>query len=269
MKIATEFAKNHPYVRCISFDSNKGTNAARNAAKGKWCIILDSDDYFVETAIHDIHATMQAHPGFVHYMFAADDMLDFYEKIDLLRGEKQVVLTYQDFLGGKVSGDFIHVCNTEVLRKYPFDENIRIHEGIFFLLFYREVRKMLFTNVVVTIRERQRGDSVSRDTFRTSKKVIKRVIRSNELYLKSFTSDLEKYNLRDVLDNERISLLDNYVLIGRHQDAVQLYSKIKVDNRKVRLLHLINKYRLSLLYRLALKSYLVLKYNVLKKDLKM
>lgn len=273
LKIATEFAKNHPYVRCISFDTNKGTNAARNAAikvaRGKWCIILDSDDYFVETAIRDIQIAMQANPNFGHYMFAADDMLDFYEKTALLRGKKQVVLTYLDFLGGKVSGDFIHVCNTEVLRKYPFDETIRIHEGIFFLMFYREVQRMLFTNVVVTIRERQRGDSVSRDTFRTSKKVIKRVIRSNELYLNSFTTDLEKYNLHDILDNEIISLLDNYVLIGRHQDAVQLYSKIKVDNRKVRLLYLINKFRLSQFYRFALKSYLVLKYNVLKKDMKM
>lgn len=174
LKIAIEFSKNHPYVRCISFDSNKGTNAARNAAikaaKGKWCVILDSDDYFVETAIHDIKTTMQANPDYGHYMFAADDMLDFYEKTDLLRGKKQVVLSYKDFLSGNVSGDFIHVCNTDVLKKYPFDENIRIHEGIFFLMFYREVQKMLFTDIVVTIRERQRGDSVSRDTFRTNKK---------------------------------------------------------------------------------------------------
>ena len=273
LKIAIEFAKSHPYVRCICFDSNKGTNAARNAAikaaKGKWCVILDSDDYFVETAIHDIKTTMQVNPDFGHYMFAADDMLDFYEKTDLLRGKKQVVFSYKDFLSGNVSGDFIHVCNTDVLKKYPFDENIRIHEGIFFLMFYREVQKMLFTNIVVTIRERQRGDSVSRDTFRTNKKVIQRVIRSNELYLNTFTSDLEKNKFFDVLNRERISLLDNYVLIGRNKDAKRLYPLIKEKSKKVKFLLMINELNLSSLYRLALKVYLVTKYTILKKDMKM
>lgn len=273
LKIAIEFAKNHPYVRCISFDSNKGTNAARNAAikaaKGKWCVILDSDDYFVETAIHDIKTTMHDNPDYGHYMFAADDMLDFYEKTDLLRGKKQVVLSYNDFLSGNVSGDFIHVCNTDVLKKYPFDENIRIHEGIFFLMFYREVQKMLFTNIVVTIRERQRRDSVSRDTFRTNKKVIQRVIRSNELYLNTFTSDLEKNKFFDVLNRERISLLDNYVLIGRNKDAKSLYPLIKEKSKKVKYLLIINELHLSSLYRLALKVYLVAKYTILKKDMKM
>lgn len=273
LKLVIEFAKKHPYVRYIKFDSNKGTNAARNAAikvaKGKWCVILDSDDYFAETAIYDIKNTMQANPDFGHYMFAADDMLDFYEKTDLLQGKKQVVLSYKDFLSGKVSGDFIHVCNTDVLKKYPFDENIRIHEGIFFLMFYRDVQKMLFTNIVVTIRERQRGDSVSRDTFRTNKKVIQRVIRSNELYLNTFTSDLEKNKFFDVLNRERISLLDNYVLIGRNKDAKRLYPLIKEKSKKVKFLLMINELNLSSLYRLALKVYLVTKYTILKKDMKM
>lgn len=273
LKIAIEFAKNHPYVRCISFDSNKGTNAARNAAikaaKGKWCVILDSDDYFVETAVNDIKTTMNANPDYGHYMFAADDMLDFYKKTDLLRGKKQVVLSYKDFLSGHVSGDFIHVCNTDVLKKYPFDENIRIHEGIFFLMFYREVQKMLFTNIVVTIRERQRGDSVSRDTFRTDKKVIQRVIRSNELYLNTFTYDLEKNKFFEVLNRERISLLDNYVLIGRSKDAKRLYPLIKEKSKKVKYLLMVNELHLSALYRLALKVYLVIKYTILKKDMKM
>ena len=70
---------------------------------------------------------MNANPDYGHYMFAADDMLDFYKKTDLLRGKKQVVLSYKDFLSGHVSGDFIHVCNTDVLKKYPFDENIKTY----------------------------------------------------------------------------------------------------------------------------------------------
>ena len=41
---------------------------------------------------------------------------------------------------------FIHVCNTQILRNHPFDERLRIYEGLFFLMFYRDAKQMLFTN---------------------------------------------------------------------------------------------------------------------------
>ena len=46
----------------VKFDHNRGTNAARNEAiriaKGKWSVILDSDDYFVDNALQVIVNTM-------------------------------------------------------------------------------------------------------------------------------------------------------------------------------------------------------------------
>ena len=54
-QIVRQYADNHSWLRFISFPKNRGTNAARNAAikaaKGDWCIILDSDDYFLPTAL--------------------------------------------------------------------------------------------------------------------------------------------------------------------------------------------------------------------------
>lgn len=264
--VATNFAKSHPYVRVLSFDHNKGTNAARNtaikAAKGKWCVILDSDDYFMESALIDIVSAMSEAPGYKHYMFAADDMVNYYAKNPITADKTEVVLTYENFLKGEIGGDFIHVCNREVLLAHPFDERLRIYEGIFFLMFYRDVRNMLFTNKVVTIRERERADSVTRETFRTNCKIIQRAVISNELYLQVFEGDLKNLGYENKIEEINTNLFDNYVLIGRYREANKIFKKLKNRNNKILIIHYLGKIHLGFLYRFALKSYLIWKYKI-------
>lgn len=174
----------------VRFPHNRGTNAARNEAirkaRGEWCIILDSDDYFVDDALETISQTMEASPQYKHYMFAPDDMQSYFKENLIIKGAEQKVLLYPDFLNGYIAGDFIHVCNTEILRKHSFDERLRIYEGLFFLMFYRDARKMFFTNKVVTVRERNREDSVSKDFLRTNDEVIKRNVLYEELLKENF-----------------------------------------------------------------------------------
>ena len=54
-QIVWQYAENHHWIRFIPLPENRGTNAARNAAivaaKGEWCVLLDSDDYFMPTAL--------------------------------------------------------------------------------------------------------------------------------------------------------------------------------------------------------------------------
>lgn len=266
--IATDFAKSHPYARVISFDHNKGTNAARNtaikAARGKWCIILDSDDYFKESALVDIISVMSEKSGYQHYMFAADDMVGYYANNKVIKGRNEAVLTYEHFLKGEIGGDFIHVCNRNVLLAHPFDERLRIYEGIFFLMFYRDIRSMFFTNKVVTIRERERADSVTRETFRTNRKVIRRAIISNELYLQNFEEELKNYGFEEKIEKVKANLLDNYVLMGRYAEANQIFNQLKNKNKKILIIHSFGKYHLGVLYRLMLKAYLIWKYKIRK-----
>lgn len=266
--VATTFAKSHPYVRVISFDHNKGTNAARNtavkAARGKWCIILDSDDYFCWTALADIHTVMTENTGYQHYMFAADDMVSYYASNKVIKGKDKVVITYKHFLKGEIGGDFIHVCNRNVLMAHPFDERLRIYEGIFFLMFYRDVKTMFFTNKVVTIRERERADSVTRETFRTNSKVIRRAIISNELYLQNFEEDLKSNGFEEKIEMVKANLLDNYVLMGWYAKANQIFKQLRNKNKQTLIIHFFGKYHLGVFYRLMLKAYLVWKYKVRK-----
>ena len=129
-QIVRQYADKHNWISFISFPENKGTNAARNAAiaaaKGEWCVLLDSDDYFLPTAFVTIAKSMRSHPSYQHYMFAPDDMQPYYAHNQILKGCKEKALLYPDFLNGHIGGDFVHVCNTEILRRHPFNEQIRI-----------------------------------------------------------------------------------------------------------------------------------------------
>lgn len=119
--IAKQYGATRPWLSLISFPQNRGTNAARNAtitaAKGEWCVLLDSDDYFLPTAFVTMVNTMQSHPGYLHYMFAPDDKQPYYAQNLILKGGNEKVLLYPDFLNGHIEGDFIHVCSTTILRQ--------------------------------------------------------------------------------------------------------------------------------------------------------
>lgn len=271
--IVEKYAEYHPYVVFVKFPQNRGTNAARNEAirraRGKWCIILDSDDYFVDDALLTISKTMKEHPQYKHYMFAPDDMQVYFQESPIIKGATQKVLLYPDFLNGYIGGDFIHVCNTQILRNHPFDERLRIYEGLFFLMFYRDAKQMLFTNKVVTIRERNREDSVSKDFLRISDAVIKRTILSNVLFLKEFESDLVSLGMQERLQATYLVLLDNYVLMGMYEEASALIEKITINNdKKYRILTFITKFRIGEYCKLLLQLYLYLKYYVLKTKIK-
>lgn len=197
-------------------------------------------------------------------MFAADDMQPYYKRNAVIRGRQQCVLTYPDFLNGYIGGDFIHVCNTEILRRHPFDEQLRTYEGVFFLMFYRDVKEMLFINEIVTIRERNRNDSVSRDFLRTDKIVIERNIRYGQLLLEDFGSEMEKLGMERRLSATKTNLLDNLLLLGRYCEAKDVLTALKpLHGQKAKNLWLVYALRLGKVYRKALGVYLFIKYKLL------
>lgn len=264
-KIIQRYTSQYPHIHFIAFPHNCGTNAARNAAiakaSGDFCIILDSDDYFVDDAILFISSTIKQHEQYSHYMFAPDDMQIKY-KNNLLLNTSQKIITYQDFLTGKVKGDFIHAVRSSILKKYPFDETLRIYEGVFFMRFYRESQTMLFTNRVVTIRERSRIDSATRETIRTNLNVIKRSIKASELFIEWFANDLKKFGYDNILNQHYQLLLENLLLI---EDYVKAYNIIcNMDGKIPSKLKMIYSFRLGFFYRKALAFYLWAKYSVFK-----
>lgn len=256
----------------ISFPENRGTNAARNAAieaaKGEWCVLLDSDDYFLPTAFVTIAKSMKSHPNYQHYMFAHDDMQPYYAQNQILKGCKEKALLYPDFLNGHIGGDFVHVCNTKILRRHPFNEQIRIYEGLFFLMFFREAQQMWFTNEVVTLRERNRSDSVSREVIRTKRVFIERSILHAELMLENFEEEMKTLHMLRRLSAIKARLLENLLLVSDYQKAKAILRRNDIiPNRKFKILTLVYMLQLGFAYRYLLQAYLFIKYQVFHKRL--
>lgn len=268
-EIVKGYTDRYDHIRFIAFPENRGTNAARNAAisiaTGDYCIILDSDDYFVDDALQTIHKTMMCSAGYKHYLFVPDDMLPQLSANRLLKGHDRRVLTFVDFLMGCFGGDFIHVVNTEIMQKYPFDESLRIHEGVFFMRFYKAAQKILFTNKIITIRERSREDSVTREVLRTNIAVIERTLKANRLYIEWFGDDYRTFGLIDRLTKHYYALADNYLLLGQYKEAKECFDFL---GSAVSMRHkIVYNLRIGKIYRVVIRLYLIFKYNILKKRL--
>ena len=271
--IMKEYAKKHPHVHCLFFPKNRGTNAARNAAiavaKGRFCIILDSDDYWYDSAISIIDNTVSAHPNIRHFCFAPDDMQSVYEHMPILAGIQQCILTFDDFLVGRVIGDFVHVMTTDIIKRHPFDEKLRIYEGVFFLAFYKEANKILFTNKIVSHRERGRSDSVTRDVIRTNKSTILRTLKAEKLTKYSVDLIKSEEGLA-CLHQHRMVQLDNYLLLSDYNKAREIIDEISKSFLSVIPPKYLWIYRMRMgwLYFCLLNLYLRIKYNILHKRIK-
>lgn len=268
--IIQQYADTYKHIKFIAFPQNRGTNAARNAAintaSGDFCIILDSDDYFVDDALNKID-TIVSQNMFKHYCFVADDMVPYYQSCPLLHGKKQVVISYEDFLYEHIAGDFIHVIATENLLKYPFSEELRIYEGVFFKLLYRDAKKILYVDELVTIRERNRADSVIRSVFRNNKVGLSRGMKSKVLLEEWFGNDLLKSEEgKIILDKTYKVILDCSLMLSDYKKAKEYICKIKKLNfsRIPLRFNLIFALRLGELYFYLGCLYVFLRYKVLK-----
>lgn len=267
--IVQEYADKNPHINYIKLDKNKGTNAARNAAikvaSGDFCILLDSDDYFVDNAINIINNVVENNSEYKYFMFAPDDKVDEYKTISILN-KKQAIISFNDIIINNIFTDFIHVINTDIIKKHPFNEYLRTYEGVFFLRFYQEAQKMLFSNIIVTIRERKRKDSVSKDFFQIDKEVIKKSITYLSLRIEWF-KDIYLQIAPQRLLHIYIQILDNLLRLSDYNKAKQILTEIESLSFTVpKVYKVIYNLKLGNLYFLIKRFYLYMKYYVLKNN---
>ena len=193
-EIVSEYAESNSFIRTHKFETNKGVNAARNyaieKASGKYIIFLDSDDFFVKDAIDTIDRFLIKNPCYRHYLFLQDDREEYYKNNSFLFKQGEVVeLMFENFLSGQVSGDFVHVMDADILKKYPFEESLRIYEALSLLKVIRECKKILLIPSIISKRERNRKDSVSRDYIPNKKSIISNKYHYAKSWIATFKDD--------------------------------------------------------------------------------
>lgn len=270
-EVVKKYTEKYEHILFIQFQNNRGTNAARNAAieaaKGDFCILLDSDDYFVDDAVDFINSIVSA-SRYKAYMFAPNDMVEYYSRNILLSGKHSVQLSFSNFLRNELGGDFIHCISTEILKNNPFDEKLRVFEAVFFLRFFKETQIMLFTNRVVTIRERSRNDSVTRTMIASNKEIIKKYYQANLIRYRWFLDDyiqLGELNPLTVLLNRQLYFS---LLLQERENALKWHNELQDRNLPISTKNqILFKYRLGGVLLFSLRLYFALKYQILKKKL--
>jgi glycosyltransferase involved in cell wall biosynthesis len=263
--VIEEYARQYPSIRYHRFDANRGVNAARNYAiqhsSKAFVFLLDSDDYLAEGALASVSRTILTHPGYRHYLFAQDDRQFYYNQNALVR-EQTAVLTFADFLTGRVEGDFAHVVAGDLIRQFPFDEYLRIYEALTFFQLYKAGEKQFFTKQTIVRRERGRPDSVTSDYHLINKEVLHRQLAYLKALVSRFREDYlhlqAKSSLSAVIN--RIFILN--IALGNYRDNKALYREARLSDVSIAArLRLLNALRVGLLLRSGIFIYSCLKHQ--------
>jgi glycosyltransferase involved in cell wall biosynthesis len=262
--IAKNLQEKFQNIKIIRNEGNKGVcysfNRGIENASGKYIIFLGSDDKLTSNATSIIESTINKNPEYRHYLFLPDDMVKIYKNVKKLQNENAII-EFKDWLSGDVWGDFVHVIKRECFDKIKFDENYRIYEGITFLKLYKENKEQFFTREIISERERDRKDSVSREYELKNKRNINNQYRILKKEIEEFGEDFRELGLVERFEyiNKRAIILG--MASGEYKGIKQLFV-----NSGSLILKIIYKLRAGIIvrYLIYMKSYM----NTLVKEFK-
>lgn len=191
----------------VNYTPNKGVNHARNRGieqvTGDYILFLDSDDYLTDNALEVICNKIKNHNKYNHYLFLID-----YRKNDSSIPPKETIVTFEDWLTGKFSGDYMHVLKPECFQNHMFFEDFRAAEYLNWLRIYRDFGDMLLVPEVVLNVDLSSEDSLSRGLTLSSYKAILDKYNFTTKALELYKNDYK----RIIPDTFKKLLLENYLL---------------------------------------------------------
>lgn len=222
-----EYADSHPYVRTYHFENNRGPNAARNHAisnaHGDWIMFIDSDDELVPNAIETIISRIKGNVQITHFLFEVNRSLS--KREHLKQGH---ILHFEDFFYEKITGDFVHFFLRKHALDEPFLNDLRIHEGITFLNYYKTAKDIMYFKDVIAIIDRNRNDCVTKELNLTSDTALINKIKAIDYKLEKFHEDyLKNEEGRKILIGTLQSQFKLKVLQGNQKEARDIETKLK------------------------------------------
>lgn len=250
-------------LKLVSYSNNKGVNYARNRgieqAEGEFIIFLDSDDTFTSEALTVISNTINDCCDYPHYLFGVSDRVD-----DSTLPVRMHEYQFKDWLSGNVSGDFVHVIKPCCFKDLFFIEEFRIYEELNWLRVLRGNKKQLFVPTVVSNREREREDSVTRESNLDSKKNMQNTYDFICYFTEWYSEDYNSLGLSNKLQSQ---VKKGYLLglaLGETSRNIHMINQMECSSTARNFYKLLNKASLnSIFFRLIqTKS----RYNQLMKN---
>jgi glycosyltransferase involved in cell wall biosynthesis len=148
-------------IKYIKLNKNSGVLAARNrgfdASSGDIIAILDDDDILIPDALEKIVAEFsQIDPK--------ERGILWFDCVDKESGKKSGIMpikegavSFEDYVCGRIKGDFWLVFAKHVLEKHRFDERLRAHESLFWLKLHR-IYPAKYIPLVVCAKFREHGE---------------------------------------------------------------------------------------------------------------
>ena len=267
--IVRGYADKDNRIKLLVLPQRGGINKARNwgiqEATGDYIMILDSDDWLVDDALFTINDSINAYPQYHYFMFEDNDRMEYYKQNGLQK-QHTTELHFNDFLSGKISGDFVHVIKAEIIKNNFFNEEVNSYEGFTFMKFYKEAQNTLFIDKIITERERNRDDSATYTMIRSNLHLVKEELDAYYSYLNEFDEYMAKYNDRSNLYYYYNRMLEDCLILKDNNEYKHIsnhFSKYNIKIKKyIRLIRFTNT---GDLYYTMLKMFYYMKYNVIKK----
>lgn len=254
--IVSRYASGHSCVRLIRLDANHGVNYARNRgiedSKGEYVLLLDSDDELLPSAFSTIEQTLHAWSGYQHYLFVPSDLADAFKHHKFLRLD-HYELTFNDWLLGTVSGDFVHLLNRKLAGGHKFSEELRTFEALDFIRMHQESGKQLYVNQIVTRRDRRRADAVTREYFLDNRNAMQRYYRYVWMLVTWFRTSCPGYQSPVVLREAKKGIILG-IALGKTNDNRTLIEFLAKQSGRSRSWKWLNTPKLQPIAYIAVKT---------------
>ncbi len=250
-----QLVRKYRFIKVISNPVNKGVNYSRNRgiekASQSYILFLDSDDELAPGSLEKAETAIRSNPSFTHFLFVVSDRAaEFRATLNNQR------VPYEDWVSGRICGDFTHVVEAGVMKRYPFFEQFRTFEHLNWLRVKKTTAPQLLVPLVTANRERDRNDCLTNSMLLRNGHIIRSKFESEKIFYSMYYTDLKKHNPSS-LSNQLLQAITLGIACNKKNDSRRLVQY--ADNAIVKLMA-----NFLLLFPPPVVKELVIRYSALR-----